>query len=190
MTNLKPPESNARDIDQAVWTVARRLGTFSVAQLISEAHVCQDTAEALTRAWLRSGIIEQSGTGDFGRRLFTAADGLDDLPVRQGLQSGPMSAEQAMWIAIRRCGTFTEVDVFSLANTDDNPISLRQVRGYFSTLLAAGYLRHGRKSLNKAALQTYRLINNSGPLAPTTRRVTITVDFNLNAVMHVPQVAK
>lgn len=179
-----------RAFDHAVWTVARRLGKFSYFQLAADAHTSVDTVTTLVARWKSAGAVEDVGIGPLGRKLFAITRAVEDTPSRMHRKSTLVLPEQAMWIAMRRSGAFTAIDIGALVNTEEQPISTDLVRAYIQTLLAAGYLRVTRKGVHGKVPAAYRLIKDTGPLAPTTRRVTVTVDANLNTVVHVPQVTK
>lgn len=181
---------NDRAFDQAVWTVARRLEKFSYFQLAADAHVGVKMAAALIARWRAAGAVEGIGIGPLGRKMFSITRAVDETPSRVHRKSALVLPEQAMWIAMRRSGAFTAIDIGALVNTEEQPISVEMVRAYIQTLLAAGYLRVTRKGVHGKVPAAYRLIKDTGPLAPTTRRVTVTVDANLNAVVHVPPVTK
>jgi hypothetical protein len=178
-----------RDMDQAAWTVALRLGKFSYAKLSVEAHIAQYKVEGLIKRWQAAGAVKNIGKGASGRLQFEVTKRVEETPSRQLGTSKPVSPEQAMWIAIRRVGVFTAADIAAYGD-EVQPLSLELVRAYIHTLLAAEYLRVVRKSVHGKSPAAYRLIKDTGPLAPTTRRVTITVDVNLNTVVHVPSVTK
>lgn len=177
-------------VNQMVWTTARRLGRFTYASLAAEAHVSLDRAMMLAREWLRSKAISQCDAGGRGGRLtFVVQSTAEDMPKPRGGNTC-VSPEQAMWIAIRRSGAFCATDISALANTDEIAISHEQIRAYLQTLLAAGYLKVVRKAVHRKSEAVYRLLNNYGPFAPVSRRLSVVYDPNLARVMHVPAVPK
>lgn len=180
--------SKERERDQAVWTVARRLQRWSYFQLAAEAHISVEAAAQLTRKWVKAKAVSEDGIGPLGRKIFVLNSEAEETPTRQSQK--PLAPEQAMWVAIRRAGTFTALDISAVATTEEVPVSVEAVRAYVQTLLAAGYLRVARKSVHRKAPAAYRLIRDTGPAAPTTKRVTVTIDNNQGQIVHVPPVTK
>lgn len=183
------PEKD-RDLDQAVWTVAQRLQEFSYHSLGAEAHQNQYTVATFVKRWIAAGAVVAEGVGAGGRHQFKVVKAADETPSRIHRKLEVVSTDQAMWIAARRAGSFTALDIAAVAATEEAPVSVDMARAYIQMLLAAGYLRIIRKGVHGKVPASYRLINDTGPLSPITRRVTVTVDPNKGQIVHVPKVAK
>ncbi|WP_353428726.1 hypothetical protein [Paracoccus denitrificans] len=95
--------------------------------------------------------------------------------VTQGL-----GVEQ-MWRAMRIMKEFKAVDLALHATTDEIAVSIETAKSYCTMLLACGYLACIQKA-NAHRQATYRLVRNSGPLAPQIQRVKQVFDPNSKTV--------
>ncbi len=191
MSALFPKDPNElRALNQATWTVARRLGTYSYASLSAEAHVSIPLVCALNRRWADMGAVSKHAERSGGRVMFTVCRNDETSPGARRGTTLPVSPEQAMWVAIRRSGAFTPTDIGAIANTAEVPISPEQVRAYLQMLLSAGYLKVVRKAVPRKVEPVYKLLRDTGPLAPTSKRLAVVYDSNKREIVHVPPVPK
>lgn len=180
--------ADQRSVAQAVWATALRLGSFTYYALAAEAHVNVDTAMTLVQDWRRSGAVITLGKGDGNRLEFRVAADMPDLPRRTRadgtfLRAG--TAQGNMWRAMRGLGAFTPTDLAAHSNTPDVQVTVEDARAYCQMLVRSGHLRVQRKGLSGRRDTIYRLARNTGPHAPTERRVRAVWDENLKEYAHI-----
>lgn len=181
----------SKAIDQAVWSVALRLGGFSYASLAAEAHVSMRRVQDLVKIWRGGKTVEYVGTGPLGRHLFkVSATALQRGPELVAGRDGTRTVEQNMWSVMHRQRAFSPTDLVALGNTTECQFSQADASSYCQTLLRAGYLRVLRKAVPGKIEASYRLIRYTGPLPPVSRRTTVVLDQNLDKIVHVARAAE
>jgi len=97
-----------------------------------------------------------------------------------------LSKEGRIWCAIRSARKFTPLDLrFSLSQGAE-AISLEDIQRYCSMLARAGYLSVLRKARPDKYIARYQLTNNSGPMPPVEKRVTVVIDTNKERIVYAP----
>lgn len=189
----RPVDQIARSRDaegrQVIWeTIRAQPGPFVMGDLFRETWISRATLRSYLRALTAAGILERTehpervglrdavtwrllqDEGHYAPRVNNKGE-----RVTQGL-----GVEQ-MWRTMRMLKEFTSPQVAMHATTDEVQVSELTARSYCSMLLATGYLRCIQKgSGNRRA--TYRLVRNTGPLAPQIQRVKQVFDPNSKAV--------
>lgn len=98
----------------------------------------------------------------------------DGSKVTQG------AAYEQIWRGMYMLKTFSFIDLVQHASIE---ISEATAKDYCKRLLAAGYLRVERKAApHRGQIAKYRLIRNSGPMAPQVQRVQRIFDPNTGLV--------
>lgn len=92
------------------------------------------------------------------------------------------SSIENMWRTIRILGAFSARDVAAHATTGDVKVSEQAAKRYLSFLHRSGYLRVQNKAIRRRTQTIYRLISNTGPMAPLVQRGKKVFDPNLGAI--------
>lgn len=138
-------------------------------------------------------IISRTGeTNPRGMALFRVAARQSATPMfkRDGtLIADQITARQALWNAMRspffRNG-FKLIDISVHASTDTLEINQRSARLYISRLLRAGYLIVLQKGTN-ASPTIWRLVQNTGPVAPKLLKTESVYDPNAEKIFGEPE---
>lgn len=175
-------------MSDAVWATALRMRSFSYYSLAAEAHVNVDTAMTLVQDWTRSGAVVRTGKGEKNRMWFEIMPGRTELPrpTRADgtfLRSG--TAQGNMWRAMRGLGSFTPTDLAAHSNTPDVHVTTDDARAYCQMLVRSKHLRIQRPGLPGRRDPIYRLVRNTGPHAPTEKRIRAVWDENLKEYAHI-----
>ncbi len=163
------------------WQKATARGEFTYAQLSADAGIDVKYASALTREWEEEGRVQRVNFVR-GRRVTMrvvkdskgdeARLRADGSLIRKGC---PL---QNMWRSMRLLPIFSPADIAMHANTEGAEVSEDVAKEYCRRLAAAGYLRVEVKAQPGKRSALYRLIRNSGPKAPTIKRVLAVQDQN------------
>jgi hypothetical protein len=159
----------------AAWAVASRLERFGYGEIAAELNISLEQATRIVRGWIKDRAIEsvqeQSGKN---RSLWRCVpDFVRVEPLRK------RTPEENMWTAMRRLRSFTPSDLSAHATTETVAVDPAHAGKYCRSLLSAGYLsvvRRATPAVKREAI--YRLVNETGPQAPVTRRVAALVDGN------------
>lgn len=181
--------ASPRRADRAVClNVALRLGEFSQFQLSADTGTKMDQLKRIIDEWEAEGLVEFAGRqGPKSRHHWRVTDKARAL--KSGVAVTPeQTPEQNMWSVARFSTYFTPVDLTSYSIPGSGEITLTAARKWCRTMLEAGYLRAEERAVPGRREATYRLINNTGPLAPIVRRVTVVYDGNSRAPTYVPEV--
>ncbi|RUS64901.1 hypothetical protein EGN72_02600 [Pseudorhodobacter sp. E13] len=162
-------------MSEAAWAIALRLGEFGYSEIAVGLKVSHEQATRFVRGWLKEGAVEQlsEGRGNNRCRFRAYADFVRPEPLRQ------RTPAENMWTAMRRLRSFTPSDLSAHATTETVSVDQTHAGAYCRSLLSAGYLsvvRPASPSVNREAI--YRLVNETGPQAPVTKRVAALVDPN------------
>ncbi|RRN67616.1 hypothetical protein [Agrobacterium deltaense] len=138
-------------------------------------------------------IIRRTGeTNPRGMALYRVAVRQSATPMfkRDGTPIGDqITARQALWNAMRspffRNG-FKLIDVSVHASTDTLTVTQRSARLYISRLLRAGYLIVLQKG-SSATPTIWRLVNNTGPVAPKLLKTECVYDPNAEKIFGEPE---
>lgn len=183
--------AQSRDAEgrQVIWEAIRAQdGAFIGADLGDETWISAHTIRSYLRALAAAGILERTEHPDrSGHRdsvtwrlvrdagFYAPRVNRRGEPVTQGL-----GVEQ-MWRTMRKLREFTSRDIALHASTDVVQVSDETARSYCSMLMTCGYLRCVRKATARQRA-TYRLVRDSGPLAPQVQRVKQVFDPNSKTV--------
>jgi hypothetical protein len=98
-------------------------------------------------------------------------------------KSAMLGAELAnMWRAMRMLKTFSPRDLAAHCTTPDVEVTELQARNYCRALLEVGYLRVLEKATTTRPAR-YRLVEDTGPQAPTIRLVPRVWDANVSRMI-------
>lgn len=174
---------------QHFWSTMRELRRFTVADIDGAGNARRDTVRDYVRRLRRAGILKRVGAEP---KPGTDADvyeivydpGPEAPSVRRDgtVIPRPGLGNEQMWRAMKMLGFFNHRDLSVHASTDEVAVKTATAKAYLKHLLAAGYLAVATPAAgSKPAV--YRLVKNTGPLAPMIQRTDWVWDPNLRAVM-------
>jgi hypothetical protein len=168
-----------------IWDAACDLGLFTYDDLAKRAEVSRSNAQDRVRGWLRDGLVVQERHGSSRLLHFRV---LTDPAEREHVKAKADLPEEGVaancWRVMRRLSQYTPTDVAAHATTTACKVTLKDARDYCQLLMRAGYLRAVRKALPGKRDAVYRLIKDTGPLAPRLRRVRAVEDRNQRTLTH------
>lgn len=116
------------------------------------------------------------------RKVFTA----DSAAISRAKASAKrQSTIGQMWSAMRSLRSFTPDEILAIVTTNVPKLRRDYVQSYCSNLLKANYLTVEQTALHAGRPARYRLIRDTGPLAPTTKTLQCIVDGNTGKVAYV-----
>lgn len=160
---------------------------FTAAELAAEPGLTRARVGTIVRQWARNGWIEDTGDAPKPNEVWQVTDAGREALGEAAADLMPVAAdaEQNMWRAIRNLRSFSPTDVQGMSCTEEAPVSRRRAAKFCRMLEEAGYLRVVRGGVPGRREPIYRLIRNSGRLAPVERRVRATYDPNEDRYVHV-----
>lgn len=178
--------AHSRDAEgrQVIWEeIRKRLGRqFSQPEITHATCINRHTVRTYFTCLTAGGVLERIETEDGPKWQIIRDEGFyaprfnrQGVPVTQGL-----GVEQ-MWRTMRMLKEFTSRDLALHASTDTVVVNEATAKSYCSMLLTCGYLRCTQKATSSRQA-SYRLIRNSGPLAPQIQRIKQVFDPNLKEV--------
>ena len=161
------------DRQRDIWSKLKSREEFSVAQ-IAELGVSEDTARRYVRKWLSKRAIKIHRMER--RTTFYAA-------VREPKLDGngkPIipTPEGNMWRTMRQLVQFSPTDIASHSSLGGIQVDEQVAQAYCRDLMDAGFVKCLKKARPGQHEAHYQLINNTGPEAPTVRRVKGVYDPN------------
>lgn len=184
--------AKSRDAEgrQVIWDAIRAIGPgdFVMGDLFQETWISRYTIRSYLNSLAAAGILDKTEHADrVGHRdavtwrlvhdegYYAPRVNRNGERVTQGL-----GVEQ-MWRVMRHLREFTPQDLALHATTDDVAVAVQTAKSYCSMLLSCGYLICTQKA-HAHRQATYRLVRNSGPLAPQIQRVKQVFDPNSKTV--------
>lgn len=175
---------------QHFWSVMRELRRFTVADIDGAGNADRHTVRDYIRRLERAGIIARAGSepvpGNDRQIYEIAVDPGPEAPSvrRDGtLVPRPGLGNEQMWRAMKMLGTFDYRDLAIAASTDEIAVRPATAKAYLKHLLRAGYLAVAAPAAPPRRAAVYRLVRNTGPLAPMIQRTDWVWDPNLAQVM-------
>lgn len=160
----------------------KEAGEFRVEDLMQIAGLPLGTARTYVKRWQETGDIVLTRK-EANTRFYISAE------KRYALVDGA-EAEQTpegnMWRAMRQYRQFSPLDICTVSNAGGVEVTIEKARSYCRALMEAGYLKVLDRAVPGRREALYRLVANTGPTAPITRRVTGVWDPNTRAF--VPQI--
>lgn len=166
--------------------MARQKGGFTSFDLCALMRRSPEWARQAIRDWLRWGYVKQDGMR--GRRNVYVILPKDGTPPAADAFSRVIretSAEQNMWRAMRTLRVFSHLDVAMHARTATTMVSDDRAREYCRALANAGYFKVLQTANTRGRVARYKLLHDTGPVAPRERRVRGIWDDNIERFMHV-----
>lgn len=166
------------------WKAACELEKFTYRQLAETSKCAYNRVTKLVREWESKGAVKAVGTEKNCLQYLVINPQAFDNLIKPSLKTRRQTPEGNMWTAMRGLTTFEPRDIAIHANTDDINVSDDQARAYCRALLRFGYLKVVRKAIPGRREAIYRLIRNTGPRPPKTKRVTGLLDPNDDMFHH------
>ncbi len=166
-------------VEAAAWAVALRTEAFGYGEISSGVKISTTYAEAIVKGWVKEGSIKPAELGSRKRKMWRA-----DRDFVRDPEARTRSAEENMWVVMRKLPSFAPTDIAVHAHTETAPVDAVRASAYCRGLLSVGYLRVTLKA--SPAIQRearYALARNTGPFAPVERRVAAIVDPNTNQTL-------
>lgn len=165
------------DKQKEIWTKAKGLSEFSVADLAAFG-ISEETSRRYVRRWLGKGKIRIHRIGPSRTHFYAAirevrldGTGMPIIPTPEG----------NMWRSMRLLGQFSPTDLAAHSSFGGVQINQKTADAYCIDLVDAGFVtcvKKARRGVNEAH---YKLVRNTGPEAPTVRRVKGVYDPNTEA---------
>jgi len=173
---------------EGVWEEIRRLKTFTKPDIHHNTDIPRKTITDYIKRMVAGGYVREIEREDEIKSYELIRDvGIHPPRVRPNGEPVVQGAGNAnMWRTMRMMKLFTPKDIMAHSNTDTVTVSEATAKKYCSTLLAADYLRVMQKAKPGVRQATYKLIRNTGPLAPQIQRVKQVFDPNINEVTYSP----
>lgn len=173
---------NALKADRACLTVDALMETCG----LERRPLCDELRQAVAAGYV---TLAQRGCYSLtpaGRRALKSGKRLAPPPAPPPPRGGGAwkdTARKRMWAACRALGKFTRADVMEVASREGEDLTAGATE-YLSALAKAGYLirLHGRVQVSahlSAGQIRWRLVNDTGPLAPQLKRGRRVYDPNL-----------
>lgn len=185
---LAYPKKGYRD---RLWGIAFALNEFTFAELSKDSGRPMNSTRKAVHDWVKAGYVEDTGIKKFkGRTLWRVIKGSEtDIPPTYDKHGKLMKDEKTtsvdlMWRSMRKIKVFMPSDIAMYANTPKCPTSKEDASKYCQFLLAGGYLEVLHKAEPGKREAMYKLVNNTGVLAPVEKRVRIVFDQNKGEIMH------
>lgn len=168
------------------WKAALARPRWTYDEIVGDAGLSYAQVQKLVSRWQEAAAVKAVGVRPDRRTEFSVIDpgAFDRKGEVTEAPAAPLRREQSdignMWTAMRGLATFSPVDLSAQASTDEIEVTIPQARKYCRTLLEHGYLKVVRKAVPGKREPVYRLIRNTGPVAPREVRVTKLEDVNLS----------
>jgi len=161
------------DMEAAIWKRAQSLQRVHWTNLV-ELGVARTTAKIFVRRWAQAGLLTRIDTGDH-RKVYAFAD---QGPQPEFVPEYDESAEGNMWRSMRGLRQFSATDIAAHSNAGGVQIPVQKARAYCRLLLQSGHLRVQSSAVPGKREPRYRLVNNTGPVAPKPRQIKGVFDAN------------
>jgi hypothetical protein len=189
--------SRPEDRTQEVWDALSALRTFKVDDLAgrpkgaSRIGLTRLLVQDYVSGWLHGGHLRRVGTDAQWHPIYERVTESAEAPSLPKRRSGQLSEAQAqaIWTAARLMKVFDTVDLSACASTGDVYVTQDDARMFCRMLLTAGYLRVVQMARPNVRAARYKLLRDTGPLAPLEKRVRAVIDPNLADYVYLPELA-
>jgi len=169
---------------RAVWGAIRKLGAFTKRELRLELpHATKHAVDEYLSALIKAGYVTPGemvkvplSTGRERRYHLERDTGVDAPRLKKDGTELPLTAQQLMWMAMKPLGWFSIGDLAGHAGTDQAQVPYEAARSYVRHLHLAGYVRSNTQG------SAFRLVKDTGGLAPMVQRTKVVFDPNTNTV--------
>ncbi len=172
---------------QHFWNAMRERRTFTIAEIDGAGNARTDTVRDYVKRLARAGILRPAGSGAMGAVIYRIANdpGPEAPSVRRdgSIAPRPGVGNEQMWRSMKMLGTFSYRDLALAASTDEVKVKPATAQAFVKHLARASYLAVVVPAVAGKNIAVYRLIRNTGPLAPMIQRTDWVWDPNLQQVM-------
>ena len=162
------------DMEASAWRAAQSLKQIHWSDLLAFG-IVRSTAKKFVNRWADAGLITRVETDD-SRKVYVRTDLAPTTPA--ALPSYDDSAEGNMWRSMRGLRVFSATDIAAHSNAGGVEVSVAQARAYCRLLVQSDHLRVQQTAISGKREAKFKLINNSGPVAPKPRKVKGVFDPN------------
>jgi len=163
------------DEERGAWDCLAGYTSFHWEDLLKEG-VPASSAQTYVKRWFKAGMIEIDRQ-DGNRKWFRRADA---RTIPEGAAASK-TAEDAMWALMRRRAFFSPDDLVVIGGQVGIDIGIKQACTYCSDLVKAGYLRCLEQRVSGRKAGKYRLVNDTGHMAPAKKKLVGLHDRNTGA---------
>lgn len=162
------------------WQAAQGRPRWTYDEIVAATGLTYGQVQKLVARWGEAGAVRAVSVRPDRRTEFAVTDpeAFADAAVTEAAPR-VQSDVGNMWTAMRAMATFSPVDLAAQASTEEIEVTLVRARDYCGVLLRHGYLKVVRKAVPGVREPIYRLIRNTGPVAPREKRVTVIEDINV-----------
>lgn len=168
--------TTAEERRREAWLRATELETFTTHELMDATGRGLDWCRKVIRTWRDQGLVVEQERDKRGQVRWRCTG--EDTDAASAYSKERQTPEFAMWRTMRSLRNFTPEDVHMQANTEERPISYKQVCQYCNVLTEAGIIRCVRKRRFGKASARYAIIGRPGPFPPRMLRVPAIYDPN------------
>ena len=171
---------------ERIWEIAVGLGAWSRKALKGAARIGDQELDWIIEDWQTTGhlVAETLPDGAPGYRCNPEAEGPHLARNVAGGKLRDTSPHANIWRAMRAMPKFTARDIAMVAATASQPVTEQDVSKYAQLLVRGGYLRATRKA-KAGRPAVYQLVADTGPEAPTPKRVQCIYDPNKDGLSYV-----
>lgn len=168
---------------RAIWTYVSGLNRFTKDDVARTCPGPEAARENFLRQLAGKGMIFTWGR--VGATTYYTTR--DPARAQEKARAARRSMEGEIWTAMRIQKSFTALDLHAALHPACPDLTQRQVQDYCSLLTKAGYLRALRKARHNGPAAAYRLVRDTGPLPPTSHRVSVVIDGNDDRIVYAPR---
>jgi len=162
------------DMEASAWRSAQTLRQIHWSDLLAFG-VVRSTAKKFVNRWADAGLITRIPTDD-SRKVYVRIDLSPTAPAPSPAYDD--SAEGNMWRSMRGLKVFSATDIAAHSNAGGVEVSVAQARAYCRLLVQSDHLRVQQTAIGGKRDAKFKLINNTGPVAPKPRKIKGVFDPN------------
>lgn len=170
---------------RAVWAMIRELESFTRLELRARLpqvhkHVVHEYLSALVKGgYVLAGDMVKAALSSSRERMYHLARdvGVDAPRLRKDGSELPPTGQQKMWMAMKVLGWFTPSALAGAASINGMIVAESAAEEYVKHLSRAGYLQTSGTDEKR-----YRLLDDTGGLAPMVQRTKVVFDPNTNTL--------
>jgi len=155
---------------------------FTYADIKANASGSQWCQRNLMRKLQRLDLVFMVGKDTKGRTVFSTSDRNAAHELAAKKRKEPTGL---MWTAMRSLKSFSPDEVLTILSETLPTLQRQDVQHYCSNLVKAEYLAVEQKARHGGRPAIYRLVKDTGPLAPTIRKLECIVDGNTDKLAYV-----
>ncbi|NIZ13932.1 hypothetical protein [Phaeobacter sp. HF9A] len=163
------------DMEASVWRAAKGLTRIHWSDLLAFG-VVRSTAKTFVARWEKAGLLTLIETDD-SRKVYVHADMAGEAMAAVE-PSYDDSAEGNMWRSMRGLREFSATDIAAHSNAGGVEVTVAKARAYCRLLVQSQHLTVRQSAIRGKREPRFKLVNNTGPVAPKPRSVKGVFDAN------------